>query len=98
MIRVIYGFRSSYSCIGTVCLKERTVNSFEKLYFLPISVYCADVTRSCKISRCASIGLFIQAWMRHIRIRAKDDMAGDKIFITYQSKKYFLIKDCCRQL
>src|SRR6188768_1232201 len=72
--------------MGTASLKARNVNSSEKLYFLPNSVYCAAVTRFCNTSRCASIGLFFQASMRHIRIRASDDMAGLSNFIEKQNK------------
>ena len=56
------------------------LNNSEKLYFLPNSVYWAEVTRSCNTSRCASTGLFFQASMRQSRILASCDMAGDKSF------------------
>src|SRR5688572_519574 len=73
--------------MGMVCLNSLIVKSCEKLYFRPNSVYWAAVTRFCKTSRCASIGLFFQASMRHMRMRARDDMAGERSLIHQQDRK-----------
>src|SRR6185295_2298149 len=79
---------SSYSWIGTACLYDFILKSFEKLYLRPNSVYCAEVTRSCKTSRWASIGLFFHPSMRQSLIRASEDMAGLSSFIYTQNKKF----------
>lgn len=81
---------SSYSCMGTAALKSRTLKRLEKLYFLPNSVYCAEVTSSCNTSRWASNGLFFQALMRQYRMRARDDMAGESSFTGCQNKVFEL--------
>ena len=73
---------SSYSCMGTACLKAFVVNSFENSYCLPISVIWAAVTRSCSTSLCAEIGCWIQASMRQERNLARDDMAGLSNFMV----------------
>jgi hypothetical protein len=57
-------------------LKVLVLKSLEKSYFLPISVYWPDVTKSCNTSRCADIGCCIQASMRQERNLARVDMAG----------------------
>src|SRR5688572_19860058 len=88
MIRWINGLRSSYSCTGTDCLKSLRSKRLEKLYFLPNSVYCAEVIRSCSTSRWESTGCDFQASMRHRRMRAKEDMAGDKSFTEGQNNQY----------
>src|SRR4026207_490686 len=84
----MYGLISSYSCLGTACLYDLILKSFEKLYLRPNSVYCAEVTRSCKTSRCASMGLFFHPSMRQSLIRASEDMAGLSNFINTQNKKF----------
>src|SRR4051812_643208 len=76
MIRWIYGFRSSYSCIGTACLNSRMENILENLYLRPNSVYCAEVTRCCRTSRCVDTGFSIHCSMRQRRNLASLDMAG----------------------
>src|SRR5689334_7413988 len=88
MIRCIYGLISSYSWMGTACLYDFILKSFEKLYLRPNSVYCAEVTRSCKTSRCASIGWFFHPSMRQRRMRASEDIAGLSSFIYTQNKKF----------
>src|SRR5687768_2660372 len=72
--------------MGMVCLNVFRLKVPEKLYLRPNSVYCAAVTRSCNTSRCASMGLFFHPSMRHKRIRARDDIAGDNNFITGKIK------------
>src|SRR6185436_18637870 len=74
--------------MGTACLYDFILKSLEKLYLRPNSVYCAEVTRSCKTSRCASMGLFFHPSMRQSLIRASEDMAGLSSFICKQSKKF----------
>src|SRR5678815_5647047 len=64
------------------------LKSLEKLYLRPNSVYCAEVTRSCKTSRCASMGLFTHPTMRQSLIPASKDIAGLKSFIYIQNKKF----------
>ena len=64
------------------CLNVFVLKSFEKSYFLPISVYCPAVTRSCNTSRCAEMGCCIQASMRQERNLAKVDMAGLSNFMV----------------
>src|SRR5580658_6701725 len=81
MILWIYGFRSSYSWIGTAFLNSRIEKVLEKSYFRPNSVYCPEVTKSCRISRWTSIGLFIHSSIRPRRNLASLDMAGLNNFI-----------------
>src|ERR1700749_1570712 len=90
MIRSIYGFRSSYSWIGTACLKSRREKVLEKLYLRPNSVYCAEVTRCCNTSRCTAIGSFIHCSMRSCRILANLDMAGLNSFIPWAAEAALL--------
>ena len=89
IMRKMYCFISSYSLMGTFFLYSLMENNFSKLYFLPNSVYCAEVIRSCKTSRCAAMGLLAQFSIRHDRNRAKRDMAGLSSFIVQQSRILF---------
>ena len=50
-------------------------------------MYWADVTKSCKTSRCVATGLLLQFSMRQERIRANRDMAGESNFIYQQDRK-----------
>jgi hypothetical protein len=52
------------------------LKSLEKSYFLPNSVYCPAVTKSCNTSRCAEMGCCIQASILQERNLARVDMAG----------------------
>src|SRR5580658_9032077 len=65
------------------CLNSRMEKILEKLYFRPNSVYCADVTRCCKTSRCTATGSRIHCSMRPRRNLASLDMAGLNSFIHY---------------
>src|SRR5215470_15771640 len=98
MIRWIYSFKSSYSCMGTAFLYSRMEKSFEKLYLRPNSVYCADVTRCCNTSRWTATGLLTHCSICHDRSLASRDIAGLNSFITSKIKNRQDITKRNRQL
>src|SRR5450631_2757048 len=76
IIRLIYDLRSSYSWMGTAFLNSFIENNLEKLYLRPNSVYCAEVTRSCKTSRWTATGSSTHCSICQRLILARRDMAG----------------------